>query len=156
MMHKDILQAQENWANALIEIGKLIDNREACEGYTKQAIEELYAFEKGTILFKPTKASIRPFRTDREGALSYFIGGNENFPEDAGFALQPWESIRFENEEIIQEENRALAMGHYYFTDHTGQETKVEYSFGYWKNDKNELKIDLHHSSLPFSISTKK
>ena len=40
-------------------------------------------------------------------------------------------------------------MGNYYFTDLTGVETKVEYTFGY-KLSNGELKIDLHHSSLPF------
>ena len=28
------------------------------------------------------------FRTTREGALSYFIGHNEDFPQDGGFGLK--------------------------------------------------------------------
>ena len=43
-------------------------------------------------------------------------------------------------------------MGNYFFTDLNGGKTKVEYSFVYKKNDLGELKIILHHSSLPYSI----
>ena len=46
----------------------------------------------------------------------------------------------------------AIAMGNYFFTDLNGGKTKVEYSFVYKKNDLGELKIILHHSSLPYSI----
>jgi len=42
-----------------------------------------------------------------------------------------------------------LAMGNYYFTDLDGNETKVEYTFGYKVID-SLIKIDLHHSSFPF------
>ncbi|WP_232517361.1 hypothetical protein [Aquimarina aggregata] len=53
---------------------------------------------------------------------------------------------------MILEENRALAMGNYFFTDINGQDTKVEYTFGYRKDTNGKLKIDVHHSSLPFNI----
>jgi len=42
-----------------------------------------------------------------------------------------------------------MAMGHYYFTDTNNTETKVEYSFAYFKDEKGNIKISLHHSSLP-------
>ena len=51
-------------------------------------------------------------------------------------------------ENFILEENRAIAMGNYYFTDLDGNEAKVEYTFGYKLID-GSLKIDLHHSSFP-------
>ena len=57
----------------------------------------------------------------------------------------------FENAAIILEENRALAMGNYFFTDKPGTVTKVEYTFGYKKDAEGNLKIDLHHSSIPFA-----
>jgi len=66
--------------------------------------------------------------------------------------LQPWTQVRFENTALILEENRALAMGNYFFTDTNGLETKVEYTFGYTKTSDGALKIDVHHSSLPFHI----
>ena len=51
---------------------------------------------------------------------------------------------------FILEENRAIAMGNYFFTDLNGDEAKVEYTFGYKKVD-GKLKIDLHHSSFPYN-----
>ena len=44
-----------------------------------------------------------------------------------------------------------MAMGNYYFTGPDGKETKVEYTFGYIIGKDGKLKINLHHSSLPFS-----
>lgn len=43
-------------------------------------------------------------------------------------------------------------MGNYYFTDaNTNKEIKVEYTFGYIKDKDGNLKINLHHSSLPYA-----
>jgi hypothetical protein len=78
------------------------------------------------------------------------VGGSPEFPEDNGFALQPWGKVRFENAGIIVSEKTALAMGNYFFTDYNDVETKVEYTFGYRKAENGKLKINLHHSSLPF------
>ena len=71
--------------------------------------------------------------------------------EDKGFALQPWISVRFENASVILNDNNALAMGNYFFTQTNGSVVKVEYTFGYFLNENNNLKINLHHSSLPFN-----
>ena len=78
--------------------------------------------------------------------ISYFIGGH--ISEDIGFALKPWTNVRFENEGIHFKNKQAFAVGHYFFTDSDGEETKVEYSFGYIIEEGN-IKINLHHSSLP-------
>ena len=51
---------------------------------------------------------------------------------------------------FLIDENRAIAMGNYFFTDEKGNATKVEFTFGY-KLVNSNLFIDLHHSSLPFS-----
>ena len=42
-------------------------------------------------------------------------------------------------------------MGNYYFTsvEDKKNETKVEYTFGYIKDKKGNLRINLHHSSIP-------
>ena len=40
----------------------------------------------------------------------------------------------------------------YFFTESNGSIVKVEYSFGYFLDSNGNLKINLHHSSLPFSI----
>ena len=147
----DILKAQKNWADAIIKIGSLKQDRKACEEETLKSIDTLYAFGSHNVLFKPTKASSIPFRLNKEGAKSYFIGGNKNFPEDSGFALRPWTNIRFENASVVIEGNKAYAMGHYYFKNGQNRVEKVEYTFGYFKDQEGKIKIDLHHSSIPFS-----
>ncbi len=86
-------------------------------------------------------------------AKSYFIGGNPDYPEDGGFALNPWIEVHFENAGFIFEESRAIAMGNYFLTDLKGEKTKVEYTMGFVKDASGKLKINLHHSSLPYKPS---
>jgi hypothetical protein len=149
-----VLQAQGKWAEALIEIGKLKNDRKLCEEYANKKLEELYAFDLGVVLFKPTRATESQFRGTKEGALSYFIGGNNKFSEDTGFALQPWSDVRFENSGMILYQDNAIAMGNYFFTESgSGAIKKVEFTFGYIKAPDGNLKINLHHSSVPFTPS---
>jgi len=97
-------------------------------------------------------ASVEPFRPDLEGTLSYFVAGNSKYPEDKGFALKPWTKVRFDNHKIKIFGNKAIAMGHYYFTDKkTGQETKVEYTKGYVKMKDGRVLLFLQDSLLPYS-----
>ena len=142
---------QKTWGDGVVKIGSLKENRFECEAFTNKFLDELYAFEIGSVSFKPTKCAIKQFRPTKPDALSYFIAGeNRACEEDKGFAIQPWTKVRFENFNIIIEENRAIAMGNYFFTDVDGNEAKVEYTFGY-KLIKDSLKIDLHHSSFPYN-----
>lgn len=146
-----ILKAQKDWGDSIVKIGSLKDNRKLCKEFTSEFLDKLYAFDLGEVLFKPTKVSEFQFRTDKESALSYFIGGNSDFIEDKGFAITPFKEVIFaDNSHIILEEKRAIVMGNYYFVDINNNKTKVEYTFGY-RLKNGELKIDLHHSSLPFS-----
>ena len=106
----------------------------------------------GTVLFKPTLASEKQFRTDKEGALSYFVGHNPNYSEDHGFAIKPWSAVRWESTGIKIIGNMAVAMGNYYFTPADGgDEVKVEYSFAYTKDKEGKLRIILHGSHLPYA-----
>ncbi len=148
---QEVLKAQDNWGAGIVKIGSVKDDKSACEQATEAHLDTLYAFELGTVLFKPTKCADVQFRLDKVAATSYFIGGNADFSEDHGFATNPWTAVRFENAALILEESRAIAMGNYFFTDTDGNDTKVEYTFGYKKDSAGNLKIDLHHSSLPFS-----
>ena len=49
-----------------------------------------------------------------------------------------------------------MAMGNYFFTGPDGKEVKVEYTFGYVKDSAGNLKINLHHSSLPYAPPSKR
>ena len=147
-----IHEAQKKWGSGIVKIGALKDNESECLEFTKSFLNSLYDFENNDVLFKPTKASGEQFRPNFQMALSYFLGGNNSFcSEDEGFAMKPWEDVKFENSGFIIENERAITMGNYFFTDSSGAVVKVEYTFGY-KLRNGHLLIDLHHSSLPFSL----
>lgn len=146
---QEVKDAEKKWGDAIVSIGKAYTRSEDYKKVAKEKVDELYGFEDGTVLFKPTKASKDQFRLTEKEALSYFVGGEEK--EDHGFALNPWAKVRFENEGILIDSDSATAMGNYYFTDaKTGKEVKVEYTFEYYKDDKGDLRIKVHHSSLPY------
>ena len=148
---KQVLEAQKQWGEGVVKIGSLKDNTSECETFTNEFLEKLYSFNEGPVLFKPTKCEIEQFRPEQVHALSYFIAGeNRACNEDKGFAIQPWTKVKFENTNLILEENRAIAMGNYFFTDVNGDDAKVEYTFGYKLID-GALKIDVHHSSFPYT-----
>ncbi len=88
--------------------------------------------------------------------MSYFIGGNPNYPEDHGFAIKPWSNVRWETIGITIVGNMAVAMGNYYFTPAKGgNEVKVEYSFAFTKDKNGKLRIILHDSHLPYTPTEK-
>lgn len=146
-----VLEAQMKWGAGVVKIGSLKDQREECESFASDFLDKMYAFDLGTVLFKPTKCAVEQFRASKAEAKSYFIAGHDKAcQEDGGFAINPWTKVRFENTGMILEQTRALAMGNYFFTDLQGNEAKVEYTFGY-KLVRNVLKIDLHHSSFPYN-----
>lgn len=149
---EQVLDIQKKWANGLMKIGSLKNNSEDCEQFAKRFIDEIYAFDHGVVLFKPTRCALEQFRPTKSKALSYFVGGvNKECCEDHGFGKVAWKNVRFENHNYILEERRAIVMGNYYFTDVKNNDAKVEFTFGYKLID-GTLKIDLHHSSLPFSL----
>lgn len=141
----EVEAAQKGWGEGIVKIGKAKDAKKAAVAH----LDKFYAFDHGQVLFKPTLASADQFRGTKKEALSYFIG--QDLAEDKGFALAPYTKVRWENEGIVTDGDSALAMGNYFFTKINGDVVKVEYSFGYVKDDEGNLKINLHHSSLPFS-----
>jgi len=148
---KDIEQIQFEWGESVVNIGELFIQNKDFKKAAEIHVEKFYGYHDNVVLFKPTKVSQIQFRTTLKSAVSYFVGGNSSFPEDHGFALQPWTNVRFENSGFVINNDSALAMGNYYFTDLDGNETKVEYTFGYYLSESGVLKINVHHSSVPFN-----
>ena len=148
---KRINSIQKMWGDGIVEIGNTYVNNGDYQSVAEDFIKKFYGYQEGIVLFKPTLASVEQFRDTFEKALSYFISGNPKYTEDQGFAIRPWVKVKFRNAGIIIIKNHAVAMGNYYFTDKTGYEVKVEYTFGYFLNQNGELKINLHHSSLPYT-----
>lgn len=150
---REVVEAQKAWGEGIIAIGKVY--REGGD-YTAAAaahINRFYGYDLSLVLFKPTLASVDQFRTSFDSALSYFVGGNPSFPEDKGFAIKPWTKVRWKNYGIVNNScNMAVAMGNYWFTSADGgADTKVEYSFAYVRGEQGDLKIVVHHSSVPFN-----
>ena len=145
---EDIIKAQKEWSEGIIRMGEISDNRESLELFVSDFLDRLYNFDD-QVLFKPTKARDIQFRNDKKSAISYFIAGNDReCDEDTGFALSSWSKITFENKDIILGKEYAIAMGNYTF-ENNNSKVKVEFSFGYIKVN-GLVKINLHHSSIPF------
>ncbi len=147
-----ILNAQTAWGEGIIRIGKVFLDEGDYRAAAEEHINSFYYYQDGEVLFKPTLTSERQFRTDFEGALSYFVGGNSSYPEDHGFAIKPWSAVRWESTGTKIIGNMGVAMGNYFFTPAAGgDDVKVEYSFAYTTDADGQLKIILHDSHLPYS-----
>ena len=150
MREEDIINIQKEWASGIVKMGELSNDRNSLESFTSDFLDKIYDFDN-QVLFKPTKAANEQFRNTKGSAYSYFIAGDDReCQEDNGFALSNWTEILFDNSNIIINEDIAIAMGNYTFKNEASK-IKVEYSFVY-KNYGNEIKIILHHSSLPYKI----
>ena len=148
MTEQDIIKAQNLWSEGIIKMGQISNDIKSLEIYASNFLDRLYNFED-KVLFKPTKAKNFQFRNNKKSAMSYFIAGDRReYAEDKGFALSNWSKITFENSDIILAEESALAMGNYTF-ENENLKIKVEFSFGY-KKINGLVKINLHHSSIPF------
>lgn len=149
----EVIEAQKQWGDGIVRIGKVYSDQ---GDYSKEAaefIQEMYGYDLGSVLFKPTLASERQFRPSFDAALSYFVGSNDAYPEDKGFAIKPYGNVKFENMGIINNNCRvAIAMGNYYFTPvGSTEDVKVEYTFAYVKDKNGIIRIAAHQSSLPYS-----
>ena len=124
----------------------------AAKALAKTVIDSAYGYNLGPVAFKPTLAAPpTTFRTTKEGALSYFVGGDSNFPGDTGFALKGWRSYEINNAAIVLTGGSAISMGNVTMTDSKGGVTVVDKTWGYVRDAEGNLRIVLHHSSLPYS-----
>jgi len=145
---QDVETAQKTWAEAVMATGAATTWEESHARATA-LVQDLYHLEEDSLLFAPTLASQQQFRATLEDAVSYFVG--RGIPEDGGFALKGWKSIRFENAGIVCREGVGISMGNYFFDNGDGSELKVEYTFVHVRDSDGNMKIQLHHSALPYS-----
>ena len=145
----EVESAQQAWGEGIVAIAHAHSTGGDYVSIARNHVETLYAYGLTEVLFKPTLAAVEQFRPNFESALSYFVASNNECPEDEGFAIRGWTKVRFENADIILYDTTALAMGNYFFTTPEGDEVKVEYTFGYVVDASSNLRIQLHHSSMP-------
>jgi hypothetical protein len=149
----DVLAAQQAWGNALVAISTEYEKKghAAAKKLAEQVLDSAYGYQMGPVLFKPTlTVAPQTFRTDREGALAYFVGGNTRFKDDSGFALKGWRSFEIKNAGIVLTGNSATSMGNVTLVDAKGNRTVVDKTWGYVRGPDGKLRIVLHHSSLPY------
>jgi len=146
---QDILDFQKEWGNSIIKISDSYKKNSDYLNDTNNLIDSLYAYDYEEVLFKPTLASDNQFRLSRTGALSYFIGGNDQFKEDEGFAIKGWTKIRWENAGYKIYSDIAVCMGNYFFSIDNSEPLKVEFTI-VLKIIDGKLKLILHDSHLPF------
>ncbi|MDA1056918.1 MAG: hypothetical protein O3A58_03705, partial [Proteobacteria bacterium] len=54
----EVISAQKAWGDGIVAIGKAEDHKKAALNH----LDTLYAYDLGTVLFKPTKAAADQFR----------------------------------------------------------------------------------------------
>jgi hypothetical protein len=146
----DVVAALDAWGKGLVSIADAKANNQDYVATAINVINQAYNYDEGIVLFKPTVAAEIPFRTTFAGALSYFVGGNAAYPEDTGFALNPWKSVAFDIVGIVYDRNRAIVQTKTTLTQADGSSVTPYFSMGFKKTSTGDLKIDLHHSSLPY------
>lgn len=145
--------AQRSWCEALLSISDASQKNRDAKTIAQQVLSTAYDYDRGPVLFKPTLTSgQQTFRMTKDGALAYFVGGDPLYPDDSGFARKPWVACEPAIVNIVAlSGDAALAMGNVTLTDTSGTQVKVDKSFGYRRGPDGNLRIVLHHSSLPYT-----
>jgi len=130
--------ALQTWCDNVVQVGKVHS-----AGGDVQA--------NGHVLFKPTLTfGQQTFRPTKEGALSYFVGGNSNFPDDKGFKLKPWVKVWYSKEDFILHGDLAIVQCNVHFIGEDDSHIFVNKSFVFKQCEDNKARIILHQSSLPY------
>ena len=139
---KNFLNSRQD---GVLEIGRVYLEGGDYQKCAEKFLSSHYAFDHEEVLFKPTFTREVIFRNSKDSALSYFIKGD--VAEDNGFALRPWEDIKLEELNTIEENNLMVAMGILSFKPVDIDEfTMVAFTFLLVIVDES-LKIKVHHSS---------
>jgi hypothetical protein len=152
----EVNAAQQAWCDALVRIGAVHAEGGDFRAVASGLIDGLYDYAEGTVFFKPTLAfGKNTFRSTKRGALSYFVGGDSDFPEDTGFALKHWVKVWYDNnaaENGIQiHGNLAITMGNVYLRNAAGEEGIVDKTFVFRRCADSRLRLCVHKSALPYS-----
>lgn len=162
----DVKAAQEGWCNAVTALSKTYAESgfEASKRLASEVVDSAYGYQFGPVSFKPTWAyGETTFRPTKEGAVSYFVGGNPKY-RDPGFTIaspgdgnypnlqnrSQWVKCTPEIVTIQVFGNTATAMGWVRFEAADGYQSKVDKTFGYMRDDSGNLRIIVHHSSTPY------
>ena len=150
---QEMNSARAAWGDGLIAISYAYETQgiDSARDEAQRILDDLYGYALGPVLFKPTlSGGEKTFRTTKEGALSYFVGHDANYPNDGGFGIKGWRKMTSQTAATFIEGDVALWMGNVSVSDKDANVTTVDKSFGYKKDENGTLRIILHHSSLPY------
>ncbi|MEM8787101.1 MAG: phosphoribosyl-AMP cyclohydrolase [Pseudomonadota bacterium] len=153
MNDQDLAAARAAWGDGLIAISRAFEENgiDGAREVANAVLDAAYGYNLGPVLFKPTlSGGAQTFRTNKKGALSYFIGHDPEYPNDGGFGIKGWREVTSETAASFIEGDVGMWMGWITMTDKDGQVTKVDKSFGYKMDTDVVARIVLHHSSLPY------
>jgi hypothetical protein len=148
--------AQQAWCDGLVHVGAVDAAGGNARAAASDLVDALYDYAEGTVFFKPTMAfGKNTFRRSKRGAISYFVGGDPDFPEDTGFALKRWVKVWYDNnaaENGIQiHGDIAITMGNVYLQTASGDEVMVDKTFVFRLGRDGKLRLCVHKSALPFT-----
>lgn len=155
---EEVKDITERWGESLVGISSAFREGEDYVALAAETLDTLYGFEYKQVLFKPTLSVEQPFRGTWEEAASYFIGasaGEEIWIEEdgEGFATNPWFSVEFEHDNALFEQvgEQFLWMGKVHIEGEEGEITTVHKTMGFFRDTEGNIRINLHHSSVPFN-----
>jgi len=91
LSQQELTNSRRSWGAALVAISQADENGgiETATKLANSAPDAVYGSASGGVLFKPTLASEgQTFRTTREGALTYFVGHDGNYPPNSGVRIK--------------------------------------------------------------------
>jgi len=143
--------ALQTWCDNVVNVGKIYAEGGDAQAYSQQVLSDNYDYDNGHVLFKPTQTfGQQTFRPTKEGALSYFVGGNSDFPNDKGFKLKPWVKVWYSKEDLILHNDLAIVQCNVHFIGSDDSHIFVNKSFVFKECDDGRVRIILHQSSLPY------
>lgn len=157
LTEQEVNDAQQAWCDALVAIGKTYEEGGDYRALALDVLTNAYDYDKGQVFFKPTLTwGEQTFRKSKEGALAYFVGGDENYPNDQGFALKPWAEVWYDNgsrgsEGVMIQGNIGITMGSVHLKDKEGNEIHVDKTFVFKKGEDGVVRLILHKSALPYN-----
>ena len=157
---EEVDQAQKLWCDGLVAISKAYMERETrgdeYKTLARNFVDEKYDnWETRQVFFRPTLAMApQNFRTTRAGALAYFIGESDEFP-DKGFIklnwVDAWHDNLVEGKKAIQtHKDIGIAMGNVYLMPEVstdGKPTIVDKIFVFKKYGADNIRLIVHNSA---------
>ncbi|WP_230770759.1 hypothetical protein [Sphingomonas sp. Leaf4] len=141
----------QTWCDNVVAVGKVHSDSGDVHAFATQVLSDNYDYGAGKVLFKPTLThGAQTFRPTKAGALSYFVGGDPEFPDDKGFKLKPWVKVWYNKLDYVLHGDIAIVQCNVHFIGADDSHIFVNKSFVFKECGDGKVRIVLHQSSLPY------